>query len=142
MGEGTTTLPTDIWANDDVWSWVLTRNNGELTKTKILIEEINFISSVASQPINMAGLKPVLGHTEKPCIVSYYRQFSMNNKIKIMKSLPVYLAQTLGLSGLSNQNQLIFFHFAIRGKLSLIQSEIFEVNLISGWNGRSTINKF
>ena len=29
-----------------------------------------------------AGLEPVLGHTEKSCIASYYRQLSTNIKIK------------------------------------------------------------
>ena len=32
-----------------------------------------------------AGLEPFLIHTEKACIASYYRQFSMNDKIKILK---------------------------------------------------------
>ena len=31
-----------------------------------------------------AKLKQVLSHTEKLCIASYYRQFSMNIKIKIL----------------------------------------------------------
>ena len=35
------------------------------------------------------GLEPVLSHIEKSCIASYYRQFSMNNKIKILKIIPV-----------------------------------------------------
>ena len=29
-----------------------------------------------------AGLEPVLSHTEKSCLPSYYRQFSMNIEIK------------------------------------------------------------
>ena len=31
----------------------------------------------SSKPINIAGLEPDLRHTEKLCIVSYNRQFSM-----------------------------------------------------------------
>ena len=38
-----------------------------------------------------AGLKPILSHTEKSCIVSYYKQFFTNNK-KIIILIPVELA--------------------------------------------------
>ena len=39
-----------------------------------------------------SALDPVPSHTEKSCIVSYYRQFSMENKIKDL------LAQAFGTS--------------------------------------------
>ena len=38
-------------------------------------------------------LKPVLGHTKKSCVVSYRRQFSTNNEIKIIRSILVLLAR-------------------------------------------------
>ena len=46
-----------------------------------------------------AGLEVVLSHTEKLCIASYYRQFSTNIKIKIIKLTPVFLALAFGPSG-------------------------------------------
>ena len=46
---------------------------------------------------NLIGLEPVGSHTEKLCKAPYYRQhISMNNKIKIIKSIRVLLAQALG----------------------------------------------
>ena len=44
-------------------------------------------SSMASNPINIrrAGLESVLSHTETSCIAAYYRQFSKNIKIKIIR---------------------------------------------------------
>ena len=32
-----------------------------------------------------AGLEPILSHTEKSCITSYYRQFYKYTKLKIIK---------------------------------------------------------
>ncbi len=55
------------------------------------------------------GLELVLSHTEKSGIASYYRQFSTNMKIKIIKSIPVLLAP--------------FFHVDICRKLSLLQHD-------------------
>ena len=43
-----------------------------------------------------AGLEPILSHTEKACIASYYRLFPTNNEIKIIKLLSVLLAWVLG----------------------------------------------
>ena len=37
------------------------------------------------------GLQPVLSHSEKSCIVSYYMQFYMNKKYKITILKPVLL---------------------------------------------------
>ena len=39
-----------------------------------------------------AGQEPVLSHTEKLCISSYYKQFSTNVKIKTIKLIPVLFA--------------------------------------------------
>ena len=59
-----------------------------------------------------AGLELVLSHTEKSCIASNYRQFSMNIKIKIIKAR----ANKTGFNP-------IIFHFDIRGKLSIIRCD-------------------
>ena len=45
-----------------------------------------------------AGLEPVLSKTEIACIVSNYRQFSTNTKIKIIKLIPALLACAFGSS--------------------------------------------
>ena len=42
------------------------------------------------------GLEPVLTHTDKSCIASYYRQFSTNIRIKIIKLIHVLLDRTFG----------------------------------------------
>ena len=49
-----------------------------------------------------AGLELVLGQIEKSCIVSNYRQFSTNIKIKIIKLIPDFLARVFGSSVLKN----------------------------------------
>ena len=41
----------------------------------------NTYSSMASKPIKIAGLEPVLNKTKKSCIASYYRQFPTNIKL-------------------------------------------------------------
>ena len=60
-----------------------------------------------------AGLEPVLSHTEKACIASYYRQKSTNVKIKITKSKTVFRAYQTCFN-------LKTFHFDIRGNQSII----------------------
>ena len=45
----------------------------------------NIFNSMASKPIISAVLEPVLSLKEKSCLASYHRQFSMNNKIKIIQ---------------------------------------------------------
>ncbi len=68
------------------------------------------------------GLEPILSHTEKSCITSYYKQFSTNIKIKIIRLIPV-------LSGRVSRrdNKAVFnlkiLHFNIRGKLSIIRCD-------------------
>ena len=65
-----------------------------------------------------AGLDPVLSHTEKLCIASYYRQFSMNIKVKMIKSILCFFSLDLRSLGLV----LIFssYNYASR-KLSIIR---------------------
>ena len=41
-------------------------------------------SRMSSRPINSSGLGPVIGHTDKSCIASYYRRFSTNINIKLI----------------------------------------------------------
>ena len=50
------------------------------------------------------GLEPVLNHTEKSNIASYYRQFCMNIKIKVIKLITGLLAPLNGFN-------LVFFLF-------------------------------
>ena len=47
-------------------------------------------SIIASKPINMHWI------LEKSCIESYYRQFSTNIRIKIIKLITVFLARAFG----------------------------------------------
>ena len=47
------------------------------------------MTSKVRKRLMSAGLEPVFSHTEKSCIPSYYRQFSMNIKIKVIKLIPV-----------------------------------------------------
>ena len=69
-----------------------------------------------------AGLEPVLGHTEKPCIALYNRQFTTIVKIGIMKLIPVLLARTFSpIRANKTAFNRIIFHFNIRGKLSIIR---------------------
>ena len=66
------------------------------------------------------GLEPVLSHTEKSCIASYYWQFSTNIKIKIIRYQFINLVLWYLLSIKTGFN-LIFFHLNIRGKLSIVR---------------------
>ena len=58
-----------------------------------------------------AGFKPVLGHTEKSCITSYYRQFSTNIKIKIIRLITVLLAWAFDPFGTNKTgfNHIMFY---------------------------------
>ena len=63
-------------------------------------------------------------HSEKSCITSYYRQLSTNNKIKIIKLIPVLLAWAFfPLGTIKTGFNLIISHFNIREKLSIIRSD-------------------
>ena len=44
-----------------------------------------FVSVCLCNQLITAGLEPLLSHNKKSCISSYYSQFSVNNKIKIIK---------------------------------------------------------
>ena len=57
-----------------------------------------------------AGLKLVLSHTEiyVVCIASYYRQFSTNVEIKILKLKPVFLDRAFGYAGLRQSSIFLF----------------------------------
>ena len=56
-----------------------------------------------------AGLELFLLHTEKSCIASYYRRFSTNIKIKLIKFKPVLLVFAFGAD--KTGFNLIIFHF-------------------------------
>ena len=66
------------------------------------IEKLNTNNVSANIPVWMrnwlisAGLEPVLSHTKKSCIASYYRYIATNIKIKIIKLIPVLLAHAFG----------------------------------------------
>ena len=68
----------------------------------------NFLVWIRNRFIS-AVLQPVLSHTEKSCKASYYRQFSINIKIKIIKLIPVLLAQAFGLSWLAKLVFILLF---------------------------------
>ena len=68
--------------------------------------------------------KPIYGHTDKSCIASFYRQFSMSIKIQIIKLIntqfcyPTVL-RTLGVN--KTGCYLVIFQFNICGKVSIIR---------------------
>ena len=68
-------------------------------KHNIAIKYKNYSCSMVSKTINNPGLEPVLNHTEKSCIATYYKQFSTNLKIKNRKINTRFLARAFGLSG-------------------------------------------
>ena len=67
-----------------------------------------------------AGLEPVLIHTKKLCITSYFRQFSTIIKIKILNFDTSFVSLDLRpLGAYKTRSNLIIFHFTIRGNLSI-----------------------
>ena len=60
-----------------------------------------------------AGLELVLGHTEKSCIVLFYRQFSTKDKMKNHNLIQVLLWSLANITRII----LIIFQFTICGKL-------------------------
>ena len=58
------------------------QETGEI-KAYVHTKVIKYFSSKAPKPINIRGIGTGI---KKSCITSYYRQFSTNIKIKIMKS--------------------------------------------------------
>ena len=72
---------------------------------------------MASKPITIHWIS----QTEKACIASNYRQFSTSIKIKIIKLKPSFVSPGLRLLAADKTGfNLKFFHFDIRGKLSII----------------------
>ena len=68
-----------------------------------------------------AGLEPVLSQTEKSCIASNNRQFSMNIKSLNHKIITTIVSPGLRPLGADKTGvNLIIFQFDIRGKLSII----------------------
>ncbi len=56
---------------------------------------------MASKPITIAGLEPILSQTEKLCIASNERQFPTNIKTQIIKLKPVLSTRAFDPSGLT-----------------------------------------
>ena len=72
----------------------------------------NIISAVwLRNRLISAGLKPILSQCEKSFMVSYYRQFSKKNKIKIIKSIQVQMARAFG-NPRGQQNWNLSCHFS------------------------------
>ena len=70
-------------------SQVSVMEGGRLTlEVKVVDEEVISFPVWLRNRIITAGLEPVLGHTNNSWVVSYYRQISTNNKIKIKKLIP------------------------------------------------------
>ena len=57
---------------------------------------------------SIAGLEQILGYTEKSCIASYYRQFSMNIRIQVKVLLVMAFGQ-FGLTKLFLLSQFFIF---------------------------------
>ena len=67
-------------------------NKASKNTTLFFVKKLSYLlSSITSKPIDIRWIKTVLSHTEKSCIVTYYRQFSMDNKINVIISVPVSL---------------------------------------------------
>ena len=84
---------------------------------------------MAQKPIYIRWIKPIFGQTEKSSILLCNKQFSKNNKIKILKFIPVLLAQTYGPSWLKKIGINLEI---IRGKLSMIRCDMANNNMIRG----------
>ncbi len=70
------------------------------------------------------GLELFLRQTEKSCIASYYKQLSMNIKIKNYKINTSFVSQGLWpLEANKTVCNLIIFHVNIHGKLSMIRCD-------------------
>ena len=72
-----------------------------------------------------AELDPDLSHIEKSCIA--YRKFPTNINVKIIKLIPVLLAQAYGPTGLTKLYSKLFFYFINCGKLSKIRCDKFVI---------------
>ena len=93
----------------------LPRAIGQLSSLQYLSVGENYLSflpEVNTFPVSLrnrkisGGLEPVLRHTEKICIASYYIQFSTN--IKMYK--PILLARAFGISGVKNLVHCTFLY--------------------------------
>ena len=87
-------------------NWSVYRSLGCLNMFPVWLRNIN------NRLISGSLEEPVLCHTKKLYIASYYRPFSTDIKIKIVKSIHLGANKTGFI--------LMIFHFSIRGKLSSI----------------------
>ena len=65
--------------------------------------------SIVEESLMTAGLEPVLSHTEKSCIASYYRKFSTNIN-ENHKTETRFVTSGLGHSGPKQCIYIKFFH--------------------------------
>ena len=71
--------------------------------------------------LTSAGLETVCSHIEKSCIASHYRQFSTNINIKIIKSIPVWLARAYSPFG-ANKIGFNFNDFSLQDPRKAVYS--------------------
>ena len=84
--------------NENAFFYVSSSNINKINVKKL----VPYIFQYGIETDNIsAGLDPVLSHTEKSYIVLFYRQFSTNIKIKIIRLIPVVLAWAFAPSGLT-----------------------------------------
>ena len=67
-------------------------------KLSFFLQLLNSFTSMASKPINIRWFRTGSSHTEKPCIVSHYRQFSTNIEVEMINQY-FLLARASGFSG-------------------------------------------
>ena len=91
---------------------------GSCVNKLVLFYKYLFLVWLQNQLIS-AVLEQVFIHSKKIGIASYYKQFYTNNRIKILKTIPVLSSLASGL--LKIGLNLTIFHFNIRGKLSIIR---------------------
>ena len=81
--------------------------------------------------LTSAKLETVLSHTEK-CIASYYRQFSTNIKIKMIKSIQVLFARPFGPLEITKLGLIFEFFISISAESYLWYDAINSHTLVTG----------
>ena len=70
---------------------------------------------MASKYIIIAGLQLVVGHTEKSCVISYYRQLFSNDLINHEINISFVRLGLRRLGACKTEINFMIFHFTIRG---------------------------
>ena len=99
--------------------WIIrTAFQMELTDSILILNRYIFYR-MASKPINIRWIRTGSRPYRKSFIASFFRQFSTNTVLKIIKLIPVLLALAVGAN--KSDFNLIILHSDIRGKLSIIR---------------------